>query len=169
MTLELGSEKKSLQLRRKGRKDASFTKKTGVYDKVTEITADQAEFHPLEGNKLVQVASIYPANQTVKKVVTTSKEDHDHQTEGSGTKQEISIPETITLHSLLVIPCGKRVSASAWQQEYVAARTIATACNSYLVCRMFWCEEVSRTNVCWNTVDPEFKFKQVSTTVKIST
>ncbi|KAI8520271.1 C2 domain-containing protein 3 [Branchiostoma belcheri] len=32
--------------------------------------------------------------------------------------------------------------------------------NPYLVCRMFWCDETVRSNVCWGTNDPRFDFHQ---------
>lgn len=35
--------------------------------------------------------------------------------------------------------------------------------NLYLVCRMFWCDDVSRSNVCWGTFEPQFNFVQVFT------
>ena len=33
--------------------------------------------------------------------------------------------------------------------------------NLYLVARMFWCDDISRSGVCWGTFDPEFRFLQV--------
>ena len=34
--------------------------------------------------------------------------------------------------------------------------------NSYLVCRMFWCDESVHSAVCWGTSEPQFKFQQVN-------
>ena len=34
--------------------------------------------------------------------------------------------------------------------------------NLYLVCRMFWCEEMVMSNVCWGMQDAQFNFMQVS-------
>ena len=34
--------------------------------------------------------------------------------------------------------------------------------NSYLVCRMFWCDESVHSAVCWGSSEPQFKFQQVS-------
>jgi len=33
--------------------------------------------------------------------------------------------------------------------------------NLYITSRMFWCDDVSCSNVCWGTCDPQFNFSQV--------
>lgn len=38
--------------------------------------------------------------------------------------------------------------------------------NTYLVCRMFWCDDAVHSNVCWGTADPAFHFSQVYLIVK---
>ena len=34
--------------------------------------------------------------------------------------------------------------------------------NVYLVCRLFWCDDVSTSSVCWGSSRPKFDFSQVS-------
>lgn len=36
--------------------------------------------------------------------------------------------------------------------------------NLYLVSRMFWSEDVCRSDVCWGTLSPQFNFTQVFST-----
>ena len=47
--------------------------------------------------------------------------------------------------------------------RYVAVRLGRDAAtrNLYLVCRMFWCDDVVNSNVCWGTSNPKFNFAQV--------
>ena len=58
------------------------------------------------------------------------------------------------LKSVLFIGEGRGVSCSS-------KGDLARPANCFLVCRMFWDEEASRSQVCWNTLDPEFNFIQV--------
>ena len=34
--------------------------------------------------------------------------------------------------------------------------------NCYLVCRMFWCDDIARSQVCWGNLDPQFGFSQMA-------
>lgn len=85
--------------------------------------------------------------------------------------------EVMTLHALLMIPDGKNItiqgvpSVSAFKMHPVvpSSHTISGAkardlCvrNCYLVCRMFWCDEVVHSAVCWGSSEPQFKFQQVA-------
>ena len=50
-----------------------------------------------------------------------------------------------------------------WKNLYISgikARDISVR-NTYLVCRMFWCDDAVRSNVCWGTFNPTFVFSQV--------
>lgn len=33
--------------------------------------------------------------------------------------------------------------------------------NTYLVCRMFWCNDAVHSSVCWGTLNPQYNFLQV--------
>lgn len=59
--------------------------------------------------------------------------------------------DALTLHSLLWIPEGKGIIPES------AGRTA----NLFLVSRMFWCDEVSKSQIHWGTNNPQFVYKQV--------
>ena len=63
--------------------------------------------------------------------------------------------EELLLKSLLYIPEGRCITRNS--NEHTGKSP-----NCYLVCRMFWDEEASKSQVCWNAMDPEFNFNQVS-------
>ncbi|XP_033742500.1 C2 domain-containing protein 3-like [Pecten maximus] len=88
--------------------------------------------------------------------------------------------EAITLHTLLLIPEGHNISIqgipslSSIKRHPVlppqphslvtagmAARDMNTR-NTYLVCRMFWCNDAVHSNVCWGTFEPQFNFAQIA-------
>ena len=72
--------------------------------------------------------------------------DHDHDR------------DPLTLYMLLWIPDGRDLI----QHGYHGNKGLVTKNNLYLVCRMFWCDEVSKSRVCWGSTNPPFGFKQVS-------
>ncbi|CAH3017538.1 unnamed protein product, partial [Porites evermanni] len=66
--------------------------------------------------------------------------------------------EPLTLFLLLWIPEGKDLI----QHGYHSNQGLVTKNNLYLVCRMFWCDELSKSRVCWGSANPSFGFKQVA-------
>ena len=71
-------------------------------------------------------------------------------------------PDPSTLYSLLWIPEGKALFQHGYHSNQDVHKGVVTKSNLYLVCRMFWCEVVSKSRVCWGTANPPFGFKQVS-------
>lgn len=67
----------------------------------------------------------------------------------------------LTLHSLLWIQEGKGITLEPHSSHDNQVPGIGGRTNLFLVCRMFWCEEVSKSPVCWGTNHPQFGFKQV--------
>ncbi|XP_071126216.1 C2 domain-containing protein 3-like [Mytilus edulis] len=89
-------------------------------------------------------------------------------------------PEHVTLHTLLLVPEGRGISTqgipslvsmkrhpvfpvqpNALSAPGVKGRDMNVR-NTYLVCRMFWCDDAVHSNVCWGTADPAFHFSQVA-------
>ena len=70
--------------------------------------------------------------------------------------------DPLTLYTLLWIPEGKGLMQHGYHSNQDVSRGLVTKNNAYLVCRMFWCDEVSKSRVCWGTTNPPFGFKQVS-------
>ena len=72
--------------------------------------------------------------------------------------------DTLVLHTLLWVPEGKDVSLRGHDRHgnVEVIPGIVKSSNPYLVCRMFWSEDSSRSQVCWGTTTPQFGFKQVS-------
>ncbi|XP_077984214.1 C2 domain-containing protein 3-like [Glandiceps talaboti] len=87
--------------------------------------------------------------------------------------------EALTLHSLLMIPEGRGITlhgvpppkGGSSRVPHVAPHPLPgvglagrdlTVRNTYLVCRMFWCDDVVRSNVCWGTAEPNYDFIQVA-------
>ena len=60
----------------------------------------------------------------------------------------------VLLHSLLYIPEGRCICKDSHHG-------LDKPLNCYMVCRMFWDEEASRSRVCWSSLDPQFDFMQV--------
>ncbi|XP_053399357.1 C2 domain-containing protein 3-like [Mercenaria mercenaria] len=87
--------------------------------------------------------------------------------------------EVMTLHALLMVPDGRGITTqgipslmaakrhpvfqqpSALTAPGVRARDMCVR-NTYLVCKMFWCDEAVHSAVCWGTSEPQFKFQQVA-------
>ncbi|KAK3100781.1 hypothetical protein FSP39_025242 [Pinctada imbricata] len=90
------------------------------------------------------------------------------------------LPEVLTLHTLLLIPEGRNItykgmpSLSALAKGHGAPSqptSLTTSDlpskdigkrNTYLVCRMFWCDDAVHSNVCWGNHDPTFNFIQIA-------
>ncbi|XP_070553573.1 C2 domain-containing protein 3-like [Ptychodera flava] len=86
--------------------------------------------------------------------------------------------EPLTLHSLLMIPEGRGITLHGVPSTRPSSKTpqlapkplpgvgIAgrdlTVRNTYLVCRMFWCDDVVRSSVSWGTSEPNYDFIQVA-------
>lgn len=70
--------------------------------------------------------------------------------------------DPLTLYNLLWIPEGKALIQHGYHTNQDLPPGLVTKSNLYLVCRMFWCEEVSKSRVCWGATNPPFGFKQVS-------
>ena len=94
-----------------------------------------------------EIQSVWPPVNLPKKILEQKTED---------TVVTSSTGDTLTLYTLLWIPEGKGVL----QQD---SHGIVTQSNLYLTCRMFWCEEVSKSRVVWGATSPQFGFKQVCT------
>ncbi|KAK3584373.1 hypothetical protein CHS0354_001298 [Potamilus streckersoni] len=86
-------------------------------------------------------------------------------------------PEFQTLHFLLLIPEGRNFTVQGIPSLLHAKRhpifpaqphsqgTQARDShirNSYLVCRMFWCDDAVHSNVCWGSLQPQFNFVQIA-------
>ncbi|OWF51153.1 C2 domain-containing protein 3-like [Mizuhopecten yessoensis] len=88
--------------------------------------------------------------------------------------------EAMTLHTLLLIPEGHNISLQGipslssikrhpvfppqphtLSSEGMKSRDMNTR-NTYLVCRMFWCNDAVHSNVCWGTFEPQFNFGQIA-------
>jgi len=83
----------------------------------------------------------------------------------SGEAKQIDLAtegDALTLYNLLWIPEGKALFQHGYHSSQDVPMALVTRNNLYLVCRMFWCEEVSKSRVCWGTTNPPFGFKQVS-------
>ncbi|XP_048237074.1 C2 domain-containing protein 3-like isoform X2 [Haliotis rufescens] len=87
-------------------------------------------------------------------------------------------PEPLTLHMMLMVPNGQNLSLQGVPPLHLVnrrpmllqqppptsgpgARDLSTR-NSYLVCRMFWCNDAVHSTVCWGTLQPQFNFLQVA-------
>ena len=70
--------------------------------------------------------------------------------------------DPLTLYNLLWIPEGKVLTQHGFHTNQDAPSGLVIRSNLYLVCRMFWCEELSKSRVCWGESNPSFGFKQVS-------
>ena len=103
----------------------------------------------------VKDATIPPANPTThlmaKPKVETMQIPTDRppkQAARNATDKEL------LLHSLLYIPEGRCICKGSHHG-------LEKPLNCYLVCRMFWDEEASKSSVCWTSFDPQFDFMQV--------
>lgn len=70
--------------------------------------------------------------------------------------------DPITLYTLLWIPEGDTLIQLGNHGNKDISQGLVIKNNLYLVCRMFWCDEVSKSRVCWGSTNPPFGFKQVS-------
>lgn len=70
--------------------------------------------------------------------------------------------DPLTLYSLLWIPEGKQLTQQGYRVNQDTLTGLVVKNNLYLICRTFWCEEVSKSRVCWGESNPSFGFKQVS-------
>ncbi|XP_055958923.1 C2 domain-containing protein 3 [Patella vulgata] len=82
--------------------------------------------------------------------------------------------ETLTLNMMLYIPDGRNMTSQGipplhvvnkrpviLHQQQTGNRDLSTR-NTYLVCRMFWCDDAVTSNVCWGTTQPNYNFLQVA-------
>ncbi|PFX28573.1 C2 domain-containing protein 3 [Stylophora pistillata] len=70
--------------------------------------------------------------------------------------------DPLTLYSLLWIPEGQQLTQQRHHANKYTPTSLAVKSNLYLVCRTFWCEELSKSRVCWGESNPSFGFKQVA-------
>ena len=108
---------------------------------------------PTKTSDHIQVAKPQPVRQLDKQLPQEAKKidlaiEHDR--------------DPLTLYNLLWIPEGKALFQYGYHSNQDVPLGLVTKSNLYLVCRMFWCEEVSKSRVCWGTANPPFGFKQVS-------
>ncbi|XP_078324570.1 C2 domain-containing protein 3-like isoform X2 [Crassostrea virginica] len=89
------------------------------------------------------------------------------------------LPEVLTLHTLLLIPEGQNITLSGIPSltslkrhpvfppkpqsltSDANSRNLNTR-NTYLVCRMFWCDDAVHSDVCWNDPQPMYNFSQIA-------
>jgi hypothetical protein len=78
-------------------------------------------------------------------------------------KELEDLEDILTLHSLLWIPEGKGITLEphGGHGNHSTVPGIGGKTNLFLVSRMFWCEVVSKSPICWGTSNPQFGFKQV--------
>ena len=88
----------------------------------------------------------------------------DKATPQAPVTEKLDEPERdpITLYTLLWIPEGSKLVLHEHHNENHVSKGLVPKSNLYLVCRMFWCDEVSKSRVCWGDNNPSFGFKQVS-------
>ena len=72
------------------------------------------------------------------------------------------VRDPMTLFTLLWIPEGSTLIQLGNHGKKDISQGLVIKNNLYLVCRMFWCDEVSKSRVCWGSTNPLFGFKQVS-------
>nr|XP_011413692.2 C2 domain-containing protein 3 [Crassostrea gigas] len=89
------------------------------------------------------------------------------------------IPEVLTLHTLLLIPEGRNITLNGIpclttlkrhpvfppKPHSMASDPSSRSMNSrntYLVCRMFWCDDAVHSDVCWNDPQPPYNFSQIA-------
>ncbi|XP_067663139.1 C2 domain-containing protein 3-like [Haliotis asinina] len=103
---------------------------------------------------------------------------HSVQSQTVGQPNANNEPEPLTLHMMLMVPNGQNLSLQGVPPLHLVnrrpmlmqqppptsgagARDLSTR-NSYLVCRMFWCNDAVHSSVCWGTLQPQFNFLQVA-------
>ena len=69
--------------------------------------------------------------------------------------------DPLTVFTLLWIPEGSRLVQHKHHEAKDVPKGLVHKNNLYLVCRMFWCDEVTKSRVCWGDINPLFGFKQV--------
>ena len=65
-------------------------------------------------------------------------------------RQQVEEDPEVLLHTLLMVPDGRNFNCGPLQ-----------APNIYLNCKLFWCDEMSRSVVSWGQANPSFNFVQV--------
>ncbi|XP_068718257.1 C2 domain-containing protein 3-like isoform X2 [Montipora capricornis] len=70
--------------------------------------------------------------------------------------------DPLTVYTLLWIPEGSRLVQHKHHEAKDVPKGLVHKNNLYLVCRMFWCDEVTKSRVCWGDINPLFGFKQVA-------
>ncbi|XP_014783134.1 C2 domain-containing protein 3 [Octopus bimaculoides] len=87
--------------------------------------------------------------------------------------------QTLAVHSILIVSEGRKMTfdTTSTKTNPIAAAAVVqergggdgrgsnlppATRNSYLVCRMFWCEQKVRSSICWHTNNPQYDFIQVS-------
>lgn len=114
----------------------------------------------------IQVSTPHPVGQVydvtpLRRFETVSQLDKQLLQKAKQTDLAIE-QDLLTLYNLLWIPEGKALFQHGYHSSQDVPMGLVTKSNLYLVCRMFWCVEVSKSRVCWGTVNPPFGFKQVS-------
>lgn len=115
---------------------------------------------PARTTDLVQVSTPHPVGQVYD--VTPLRRTETANQLNKQLPQEAIEQDPLTLYNLLWIPEGKALFQHDYHSIQDVPMGLVTKSNVYLVCRTFWCEEVSKSRVCWGTVNPPFGFKQVS-------
>jgi len=121
---------------------------------------------PARTTDLMQVSNPHPVGQVCNVTPlrrTETANQLDKQSSQEAKQIDLAIEQDpSTLYNLLWIPEGKALFQHDYHSSQDVPMGLVTKSNLYLVCRMFWCEEVSKSRVCWGTANPPFGFKQVS-------
>ena len=121
---------------------------------------------PARKTELIQVSTPHPAGQVYNVTPlrrTETANELDKKLPQKAEQTDLAIEQdSLTLYNLLWIPEGKALFQHGYHRSQDVPVGLVTKSNLYLVCRMSWCEEVSKSRVCWGTVNPPFGFKQVS-------
>ncbi|ESO89518.1 hypothetical protein LOTGIDRAFT_165110 [Lottia gigantea] len=123
-------------------------------------------------------------NQQVEDIVPNQSELRSHPNPSSTMYQlptsrpniTVDDVEALTLNMLLFIPDGRNITIQGipplhmvnkrpvlihQQQQQQLGNRDMTARNTYLVCRMFWCNDAVSSNVCWGSSQPNYNFLQI--------
>ncbi|EDO47138.1 predicted protein [Nematostella vectensis] len=133
-----------------------------------ELGVDGKELSILPTNVSIRTPSIQSVSAISKPVVLTESSSHNPQVVTKPPLPRGPSPhvrelhqvdpitsEMFTLHSLLWIPEGKDILQDLHDPPLSRP-------SPYLVCRMFWCDDVTKSAVTWTTSNPRFGFKQVA-------
>ncbi|XP_048589193.1 C2 domain-containing protein 3 isoform X3 [Nematostella vectensis] len=149
-------------------KNRLFSEPVATLKVKVELGVDGKELSILPTNVSIRTPSIQSVSAISKPVVLTESSSHNPQVVTKPPLPRGPSPhvrelhqvdpitsEMFTLHSLLWIPEGKDILQDLHDSPLSRP-------SPYLVCRMFWCDDVTKSAVTWTTSNPRFGFKQVA-------